>query len=74
MPFERYRAYLSDVAADLTDSSQIIQGSHPFFRTQSCFSRKVMEMCDKPLEDVGETRICTLRIDADGILSNVVDG
>lgn len=56
-PLEIYGAYLSDVAGNLTHSSQEFQCSHPFFRTQSCFPREVVKVCDQPLEDVGETRI-----------------
>lgn len=33
-----------------------------------------MEVCDQPLKDVGEAKIWTLGIDADGVLGDVVDG
>ena len=33
-----------------------------------------MEVCDQTLADIGETRICTLGIDADDVLADVVDG
>lgn len=33
-----------------------------------------MKVCDQPLEDIGETSIRALGIDADGVIGNVVDG
>ena len=73
-PFEICGTYLSDVSTNLTHSGQKLQCSHPFLRTESCFSSKVMEVCNEALEDVGKTKIWTLRIDADGIFGDVIDG
>lgn len=33
-----------------------------------------MKVCNEALEDVGETRIWTLRINADGVFGDVIDG
>ena len=33
-----------------------------------------MKVCDESLEEVGETSIRSLGIDADGVLGDVVDG
>ena len=69
-----YGAYLSDIGTNLADSSQKMQGSHPFFGTQSCFPGEVMKMGDQTVEEVNKTRIRTLGIDANGILGDVFNG
>ena len=45
-------AYLSNITADLTHSGQVLYCGHPFFRTQSCLSREVVQVCDQTLQDI----------------------
>lgn len=64
---------MSDIGTNLAYLSQEIDGCHPFFRAQTCLSREVVEVADEALEDVGEAGIRSLRVDADGVLCDILD-
>jgi hypothetical protein len=65
--------YVSHITRDLPNLDQEVQSCHPFRSTQSCFSRKVVQMCNKSLHQVCESLVWTLRIDNHGVFGNVVN-
>ena len=66
--------YLPHVCTDLPNLRKELDACHPLVKAQAGLARKVMEVRDKAFHDVLQPRIAALRVDADHILSDVVDG
>lgn len=65
--------YLPYVCTYLPDLSEELDACHPFVKAQACLAREVVEVGDQPFHNVLQPWVAALRIDADYILSNVVD-
>jgi hypothetical protein len=65
--------YLPHVCTDLSDLCKELDACHPLVKTQARLACKVVKVRDKALHDVLQPWIAALRVDADHILSDVVD-
>lgn len=52
--------YLPHVCACLTDLGEELDTCHPFFETEACFTREVVEVGDEALHDVFEAWVGAL--------------
>lgn len=64
---------MTDVAGDLPDLDEKVEGSHPLFCAQARLAGKVVHMCHEPLHEILHARIAALGIDGDGVGSDVVN-
>jgi hypothetical protein len=63
---------MANITTNLANLHQEVQRRHPFSRAQSGLSRKIMQMRNKTLQDVGETPIGSLAVDEDCVFSDVI--
>lgn len=64
---------MSDIAADLPDGDEEVEGNFPFLCTKPGLACKVVEMRDEALEEILDALAFALRVYEDRILGDVVD-
>lgn len=66
--------HIADVVGDLAASDEEGDGGHPFVCAETGLAGKVVEVGDEAGHEVGQAGVGGLRVDADGVGGDVVDG
>lgn len=66
--------YLPYVCTYLSDLGEELDSCHPLVEAEASLTREVMEVRHETLHDVFQPWVAALRVDADDILGDVVDG
>ena len=65
--------YLSHVRTCLPNLSKEPNPGYPFVKAQPCLTCEVVKVRDKTLHDILQPLVAALRVDADYILSDIID-
>jgi hypothetical protein len=73
-PTDKAGTYLAGICARLANLGEELQGRHPFICAKSCLSCKVVQVDDKPLEEILQSQVVAFGVDGIDIVGDVFDG